>query len=85
MAVPSHWLGVGRERTTEDDKLPGSDHPQCPYQYNLGRLGYDCEWLMDYEYDYAPVNVLPVPPHRGKGGTLSRVYHGICDIFLPLG
>ena len=32
MAEPSHWLGVGRRRTTEDDKLPGSDHPHCPYR-----------------------------------------------------
>ena len=28
MAVPSHWLWVGHKRTTEDDKLPGSGHPQ---------------------------------------------------------
>ena len=25
MVVPSHCLGVGRERTTENSKLPGSD------------------------------------------------------------
>ena len=30
MAEQSHWLGVGRKRTTEDDELLGSDHPQCP-------------------------------------------------------
>ena len=30
MAEPSRWLGVGRKRTTENDKLPGSDHSQCP-------------------------------------------------------
>ena len=32
MAEPSHWIGVGRKRTTEDDKPPGSDHSQCPYR-----------------------------------------------------
>ena len=32
MADPSRWLGVGRKRTTENDKLPGSDHSQCPPQ-----------------------------------------------------
>ena len=76
MAVPSHWLGVGRERTTEDDKLPGSDHPQCPYQYNLGRLGYDCEWLMDYEYDYgAPA---PASWHASSCLDLSCHWTPVC-------
>ena len=32
MAKQSHWLGVGRKRITEDGKLPGSNHPQCPYR-----------------------------------------------------
>ena len=30
MAVPSQWLWGGHKRTTEHDKLPGSDHLQCP-------------------------------------------------------
>ena len=29
MAVPSHWLAVEWEETTENNKLPGSDHSQC--------------------------------------------------------
>ena len=31
MVKLSHWHWVGRKRTTEDGKLPGSDHTQRPY------------------------------------------------------
>ena len=30
--MPSHWHWVGHKRITEDDKLPGGDHPQSPYR-----------------------------------------------------
>ena len=30
MAVLSYRLWMEHKRTTEDDMLPGSDHPQCP-------------------------------------------------------
>ena len=35
MAVPSHWPWVECKRTTEDNRLPGSDHPQCSYIENI--------------------------------------------------
>ena len=41
LAWPRKWRGRltefewGRKRTTEDDKLPGSDHPQCPLQASI--------------------------------------------------
>ena len=33
MVVQPHWLWVGCKRATENDKLPGSDHPRCLYSW----------------------------------------------------
>ena len=32
MEMPSDRLWPGHKRTPEDDRLPGSEHPQCPYR-----------------------------------------------------